>query len=123
MNRYPPPYPPPDVLPQMSPSVDPAGVVVADLSCRRCQYNLRTLSIGGRCPECGLAVGFSAQGDLLRFSDPNWVMTLRRGVLGILWGVAVLILGVILTVVFDRLEGDDRDVSGVIAAVAGLVGE
>src|SRR5687767_9833717 len=79
-----------------TPPLDAAGNVVVDLPCRKCAYNLRTLSINGRCPECGTAVGFSAQGDLLRFSDPGWVMTLHRGVVLILVGIAVAILGVVV---------------------------
>jgi hypothetical protein len=118
MDRYPPPYPPP--LPIAAP-VNEQGVVVADLLCRRCQYNLRTLPVAGRCPECGLSVGFSAQGDLLRFSDPAWVMTLRRGVLCILWGILVIVLGVVGSAVIASIEGEERDVSGVAAAVAGLL--
>ena len=84
--------------------LDAAGNVVIDLPCRKCAYNLRTLSINGRCPECGTAVGFSAQGDLLRFSDPGWVMTLHRGVVLILAGIAVMILGGILAAVVGAMS-------------------
>ena len=31
----------------------PPPVIEQDLSCRRCGYNLRTLEITARCPECG----------------------------------------------------------------------
>lgn len=100
--------------------IDPSGVVVADLPCRKCAYNLRTLSINGRCPECGTAVGYSAQGDLLRFSDPTWVMSLHRGVLMILLGIGVIILGVILAIAIGFVGGPT--VSAVLAALAGVGG-
>ena len=54
--------------------VDPvSGLVVIDLSCRRCGYNLRTLAEAGRCPECGSPVGLSTRGNFLQFADPDWV--------------------------------------------------
>jgi hypothetical protein len=106
--------------PLLSPAVDPSGTVVADLLCRRCQYNLRTLALAGRCPECGLSVGFSAQGDRLCFSDPAWVLAVRRGALFILAGIAVTVLGIALTVGVTMLEGEGRDVSGVVASAVGL---
>jgi hypothetical protein len=88
-----------------NPNVDAGGVVTSDVACRKCAYNLRTLSISGRCPECGTSVGFSVQGDFLRFSDPNWVNTLRRGVICMLSGVGVIVLGVILATVIRSAEG------------------
>src|SRR5688572_14687462 len=103
-----------------TPPLDAAGNVVVDLPCRKCAYNLRTLSINGRCPECGTAVGFSAQGDLLRFSDPGWVMTLHRGVVLILAGIAVIILGVLLAVLIGFTGA--VTVTAVVAGAAGLVG-
>ncbi len=54
--------------------VDAAGRVDQDLSCIKCGYNLRTLSLEeGRCPECGQAVGRSAVGNYLRYCDPDWL--------------------------------------------------
>ena len=32
------------------------AVVVQELKCRQCGYNLRTLVVGGKCPECGLEI-------------------------------------------------------------------
>src|ERR1041385_4800198 len=79
--------------------------VEKDLACRKCGYNLRGLMTDGRCPECGTAVGLSVMGDLLRFSDPNWVDTLGRGVKLIIAGVAVLILGGVLSVAAAMVLG------------------
>lgn len=81
------------------PMAGPAGYASApiaqDVACRKCGYNLRGLSMEGRCPECGTAVGYSLQGDLLRFMNPDWVDLLRRGVSMIIWGVAVIVFAVI----------------------------
>lgn len=70
----------------------PAGtgtVLQQDTPCRRCGYNLRGLTVEGRCPECGTPVGLSAYGDFLRFCDPRWLERLAKGVSFILWGILV----------------------------------
>src|SRR4051812_24406743 len=69
--------------------VDAAGVVVASVPCRRCAYNLRSLSVAGRCPECGAPVGVSIHGDLLRYADPQWLQNLSAGANLVLWGIVV----------------------------------
>src|SRR5262245_32299566 len=86
----PPPYPA-----SFNPNVDAAGTVTADSPCRKCGYNLRGLSVSGRCPECGTPVGLSVHGDLLRFSNPRWVRGLQRGVRLIIAALAVAIFGMI----------------------------
>ena len=84
--------------------LDANGMVADDISCRRCGYNLRSLSPAGRCPECGTAVGRSLRGDLLQFSDPQWVDKLASGMN---WIVASIVVGVfsgaILAIVIGML--------------------
>jgi hypothetical protein len=75
-----------------APGIFTQGNVQGDVSCRKCGYNLRGLPVDGRCPECGTHVGVSVNGDLLRYSDPAYVETLRRGVNFILWGILILII-------------------------------
>jgi len=58
-----------------------AVVVLDDLPCRWCGYNLRGLSPRGECPECRTAVSHSLQGDLLRYSNPSWVRAIAHGLL------------------------------------------
>src|SRR5688572_4870184 len=78
-----------------APPVDQNGLVTADVPCRGCSYNLRGLSLGGRCPECGFPVGQSIHGNLLRYCEPAWVDRLARGVNLILWGILVWIVATI----------------------------
>ena len=77
-----------------------SGPIDHDLPCRHCGYNLRGMTEDRACPECGTAVGRSLLGDMLRFSDPQWVRTLSRGAAWILWSVLVgLLLGILGAVV------------------------
>lgn len=98
---------PPPALPQVPVAaaippvkLDAAGNIAEDITCRRCAYNLRSLSPMGRCPECGTAVGRSLHGDFLRFSDPEWVQKLASGMNWIVAAIVIGILaGLIITVV------------------------
>lgn len=78
-------------------ALDGDGRLNTDISCRSCGYNLRGALPDGVCPECATAVGRSIHGDLLRFSDPQWVGRLSRGmgwiVAGIVISVVVACLG------------------------------
>jgi hypothetical protein len=78
--------PPPSIEPA---AVDGAGLVVADLPCRKCSYNLKAMSVTGRCPECGAPVGVAVHGDLLRYSDPQWLRDLSKGAGLAFWGVFI----------------------------------
>ena len=75
------------------------SIVDQDIPCRKCSYDLRGLSIEGRCPECGTPVGLSVNGELLRYSDPKFISTLARGVSLIRWGIVVLIAAVVVVMV------------------------
>ena len=99
----------------------PAQVIAQDVACRKCGYNLRGLTPSMRCPECGTAVGYSLQGDLLRFCDPNWVDTLRRGVAMIIGGVAVIFLGILVTIPLAFAVADTNPELIVILMAAAVV--
>ena len=73
-------------------AVDASGRLDQDVTCRKCGYNLRSLSPQGVCTECGTPVGRSLMGDLLRFSDPKWVRLLASGMDWILVGFIIIIL-------------------------------
>ena len=86
----------------------PEGPIGNDLPCRKCGYNLRGLTPAMRCPECGTAVGYSLQGDLLRFCDPGWVDTLSRGTSLIVWGIVTYIAALILGMILGAAAGGSR---------------
>lgn len=73
-------------------ATDAGGTIVVDCPCKRCHYNLRGLSEHGRCPECGTPIGLSLCGDLLRYSDPDWLDKVARGLTIILWMILVWII-------------------------------
>ena len=77
------------------------GTVAGDFPCHRCGYDLRTLGVNDRCPECGTLVRASVRGNLLSFSDPAW---LRRVASGVRWmgksGAAAAALGFVWLVTF-----------------------
>lgn len=85
--------PPSVAVPAVAVKLDVHGRLDEDVACRKCGYNLRGLSPDGRCPECGVAVGRSLQGDYLRFAEPQWVRTLASGMR---WIVAAIAIGIIV---------------------------
>jgi hypothetical protein len=53
-------------------------VIDYDLACHGCGYNLRTMALDGRCPECNEAVAESLKAlDLAR--SPEWLGRIRAG--------------------------------------------
>jgi hypothetical protein len=101
-----------------SPPLSPEGNVMIDIPCRKCGYNLRGLTMQGRCPECGMPVGISIQGDLLRFSNPRWLETLRRGVNLILAGIAIMVLLIIISILLQIARVN----AGQVQALGGFLG-
>jgi hypothetical protein len=55
-----------------------------EVICLKCGHDLRGLPPSGACPECGMAIERSLQGNLLRFSDETYLVALHRGVFLIL---------------------------------------
>ena len=63
------------------------GHIERDLACLHCGYNLRTLSAGASCPECGMAVRTSLRGDRLVEAAPEYLRKVLRGAAFLRWGV------------------------------------
>jgi len=101
---------------------DENGVIITDVYCRRCGYNLRGLRHDGRCPECGTPVGLSTFGDLLRFADPDWVDKLALGIKYILWGLAITIVTGLVGSCLTSWAGTGSVILQVVLLAAGLVG-
>lgn len=95
-----------------------AAPIDDDLPCRHCGYNLRGLTEDRACPECGTAVGRSLLGDQLRFSDPDWVNTLARGAIWILWSALLGILLGIAGGVIGVMAGTNGTSAGEIEVIA-----
>lgn len=113
-------YEGPQFIPQNEPMPGSTVVPIAhDVTCRKCGYNLRGLSPDGRCPECGTAVGYSLQGDLLRFCDPNWVDILRGGASLFIWGIVTIFVGSIAGSFLQASTGSP--VLAILAILAGWV--
>jgi hypothetical protein len=58
--------------------------ITGDLACGKCEYNLRTMSISSRCPECGLPIAESIVSDDLRFEPLDRLKGLRNSLVGII---------------------------------------
>ena len=87
------------------PGVPPAAEAVnEDIPCRKCAYNLRSMRTDGRCPECGTSVWVSLQGTLLRYSDPNWVETIRRGFARMIAGITIVVAAMILAIILSAMR-------------------
>ena len=114
----PPPPRPAPILP-----IDENGVVNEDVLCRKCSYNVRGLHQHARCPECGTPVGLSIRGNLLCYSDPDWVDKLSRGIDLILWGLlAGLLSGVAGSVVLIALGPKAQILAQIIGVAGSMVG-
>lgn len=57
-----------------------ARVVTADVPCVSCQYNLRTIPLASRCPECATPVTASLRRGELHLAPVDWLQAMRRGV-------------------------------------------
>lgn len=140
MNDRPDPDPVPAPVPAAPPPADPTAAMAAELSravrvddagrldediiCRRCQYALRGLPVTGRCPECGSSVGWSVRGDLLRYSDPDWVDHLAGGALWLIVAIFLQIGAVIVGSILDEAVGASGGVTaggGLVAAIIGVI--
>ncbi len=74
------------------------GVLVDDRPCLSCGYSLKGLTTEGKCPECGAEVLRSLRGNLLTYSSRSFVTQLVVGASMVLWGIAIFVGWIVLTV-------------------------
>ena len=72
-----------------------SSTIESDLLCRHCGYNLRGLTLGGACPECGRAT-LESLPRFLKDSDPAYLRTIGRG-------AVLMIVGMVLSAVAGML--------------------
>jgi hypothetical protein len=81
--------------------LDEQGLIDEDIACARCDYNLRTMTVDGTCPECGMIVSDTLQQRL--FDRPRWLRHLAIG--AALGAIAMAISAVCgLSIVAGALE-------------------
>ena len=69
--------------------------VAAEITCIQCGYPLRGLLAGGRCPECGAAIGLSLHGDILANAHRPWLDHIKLGAKLMHGGLWMLFFGFI----------------------------
>jgi hypothetical protein len=103
--------------------LDPEGRLAEDLPCRACGYNLRGNARDALCPECSTPVSLSARSDLLRFSDPDWIERLARGMRLIFIGlVATTVLQIAVAVISIALTATGGPGYSALLTTAALLG-
>lgn len=63
--------------------LDDTGRVAADVSCRRCRYNLRTLPATGQCPECAEPCAVSLRSRRLEGAPHGYLRVVIDGLEGL----------------------------------------
>ncbi len=73
------------------------AMVVSDLGCVSCGYNLLGLRTHVVCPECGIPVSRSMLGDLLEFASIEYVSKLYRGAQTVVGGILLYVIVMIVS--------------------------
>lgn len=94
-----------------------------DVPCVECGYDLRSLTVDSRCPECGRDVagsvaayedGRAASRDLLCSADVRWV---RSVIHGMFWMTLAVVIGITaLFLPLDLFLARDRKISAALSA-------
>ena len=88
---------------------DTGAAITTDIPCISCGYNLRTLAVSARCPECGQPVESTTRYALV-FANPTWLKALRDGAAILAWtpvalfGVDLLAVGAWLLARYNHAD-------------------
>src|SRR5579862_2745699 len=83
-----------------TPEPPPLGhgpIVLGNIPCSGCGYNLAGIPISKVCPECGRSVELSLRGRFLPFASPEYIRQIDRGLCIILTGLVLYVLLTILS--------------------------
>jgi len=104
-------------------STGPGPAISIDLRCRQCDYNLRGLRPGGKCPECGTAIEVSIRGDTMCYSDPRWLRRIAVGLRCEIWALGIRLLCLLAPcVLMDKLSPFGWFQAGLLLSAGGLLG-
>lgn len=103
-----------------APTMD--AVVMDDLTCIGCGYNLRTLPHAGRCPECARRVWDSVTGADLRYAPHDYLRVLASSAhrLHRFCEIAVVLIGLLGAILVGAEARDEGEL--VLLAVPGIAG-
>ena len=102
--------------------VDRSTMTVAgDAYCVQCEYNLRTLAVGGQCPECGLPVVKSLRTSDLCAAASDWLAEVRHGFARTTFGAAVFLFSVVLLFLALTIRTYDGLFLATVASVGGVI--
>ncbi len=76
-----------------------------DMPCVQCGYNVRSMPVAGKCPECATSIAKSVEGFSMQTAPPAFVRALRRGMLVTGWGAIALAACTIASVFVGALLG------------------
>lgn len=79
--------------------LNPSGQLDEDVPCVQCDYNLRGLDAGGKCPECGSTIQRAIWVARINRCDPAWLTRVARGALWLTVGIISLLVLALLSVV------------------------
>lgn len=85
---------PPNVDPAL---LDAAQCVAEDCKCVGCGYNVRTLPVTARCPECNQPVADAVRTNGLRYADKQWLADVAGGAAACTVAAAALLACVTIT--------------------------
>lgn len=98
----------------------PADRLTVPTACIRCSYNLVGLSPQGVCPECGTSVEDSTRGFFLRYSAPEYIQQLRKGLALVLNAILLMIVLAVASI-FVMSVLPPSGVNHIVVEWAGLI--